>query len=64
MNQISEFQNKYRFLSNFWPISVQFDGILFPSVEHAYQTAKTLDIKEREVTRLGRNKTFYNGMPC
>lgn len=38
---ISEFQGKYRFLSNFWPATVQLDGVNYPSVEHAYQAAKT-----------------------
>lgn len=39
---ISEFQGQYRFLSNFWPAVVQLDGIYYPTVEHAYQAAKTL----------------------
>jgi ribA/ribD-fused uncharacterized protein len=40
---IKEFTGKCRFLSNFylWPIS--HGGILFPSLEHAYQAAKTKD---------------------
>jgi hypothetical protein len=45
---IKEFQHEYRFLSNFWPASVQLQGLWFPTVEHAYQAAKTLDIRERE----------------
>ena len=45
---IKEFQQEYRFLSNFWPVNVQLQGLWFPTVEHAYQAAKTLDIKERE----------------
>lgn len=40
---IKEFQGKYRFLSNFWPAEVDYNGYLFPSVEHAYQAAKTFD---------------------
>lgn len=38
---ISEFQGQYRFLSNFWPAVVILDDIYYPSVEHAYQAAKT-----------------------
>lgn len=45
---IPEFQGEFRFLSNFWPCVIEFEGIKFPSVEHAYQAAKTLDIKERQ----------------
>jgi ribA/ribD-fused uncharacterized protein len=45
---IGEFQGKYRFLSNFWPAEVEFEGIAYPSAEHAYQSAKTLDRGERE----------------
>jgi len=45
--KIASFQGPYRFLSNFWKCSVVYDGIDFISSEHAYQAAKTLDIKER-----------------
>ena len=38
---IFEFQGEYRWLSNFWPAPVTFDGLHFPSVENAYQAAKT-----------------------
>ena len=44
---ISEFQGEFRFLSNFWPCEIELEGIRFPSVEHAYQAAKTLDINTR-----------------
>ena len=47
-NDILEFKGKYRFLSNFWPVVVVYDGQYYPSVEHAYQAAKTLDLSERE----------------
>lgn len=45
--KIAEFQGEYRFLSNFWPAKVVFEGITYPSAEHAYQSAKTLDMDER-----------------
>lgn len=38
---ILEFQGEYRWLSNFWPVMVSLDGVDYPSVEHAYQAAKT-----------------------
>jgi len=41
MNDILEFQGEYRWLSNFWPASVALDGVLYASVENAYQAAKT-----------------------
>lgn len=40
---IDSFQGDYRWLSNFEPCEVCFEGILYPSTEHAYQAAKTLD---------------------
>lgn len=40
---VSGFFGKYRFLSNFTPVQIILDGVLYPSVEHAYQAAKTLD---------------------
>lgn len=45
---IDRFDGEYRFLSNFWPAPIRYDGILYPSVEHAYQAQKTLDIGERK----------------
>jgi len=37
---IQEFQGDHRFLSNFWPTLVCFDGEVYPTAEHAYQAAK------------------------
>lgn len=48
---ITEFQGEYRFLSNFWPAVVELDGFKYPTVEHAYQAAKTLDVDVREAIR-------------
>lgn len=44
---IDAFRGEYRFLSNFWPTSIAFEGVTYPSVEHAYQAAKASD----DVTR-------------
>lgn len=38
---IAEFQGDHRFLSNFWMVPVEVDGITYPSAEHAYQASKT-----------------------
>jgi ribA/ribD-fused uncharacterized protein len=47
LQKIDSFQGQYRFLSNFWPATVEFEGLTYPDVEHAYQSAKTLDMNER-----------------
>jgi N-glycosidase YbiA len=47
-SKITAFQGEYRFLSNFYPATVEFEGITYPTVEHAYQSAKTLDMAERK----------------
>lgn len=44
---INKFDGEYAFLSNFYPSEVQFEGGTFPTVEHAFQAAKTLDEDER-----------------
>ena len=44
---ISLFKNENAWLSNFAPAKVTFDGMEYPSVEHAYQAAKTLDYGQR-----------------
>ena len=37
--------------SNFWKANVMFEGVMYPSTEHAYQAAKTLDLVAREQFR-------------
>ena len=44
---INNFSGKYEFLSNFFMTPVLYEGILFPSSEHAYQAAKTTSTAER-----------------
>lgn len=51
MTRISSFKGDYRFLSNFWMVSVPLENIWYPSVEHAYQAAKTTNPEEREKIR-------------
>lgn len=49
MKFIEQFRGKYYFLSNFYsPAEVEYEGIKYPTTEHAYQAAKTLDIVERQ----------------
>lgn len=54
MQKIESFKEEpYRFLSNFWPAPVVLDTITYPSVEHAYQAAKTLDRMARTPLHTG-----------
>lgn len=47
-----EFRNEFFFLSNFYPADVVFEGIKYPSSEHAFAAAKTLDKYKRiEIAR-------------
>lgn len=46
-NKITTFQDEYRFLSNFYPVIFIYDGLYWPSAEHAYQAAKFPDITSK-----------------
>lgn len=50
---ITAFQGEWRFLSNFWPavVPLALDGKLYPTVEHAYQAAKSDDPVLRKMIR-------------
>lgn len=41
------FDKEHAFLSNFHPVEVKLDGVIYPSVEHAYQAAKSDDLIAR-----------------
>ena len=45
---IDRFQGPMRWLSNFEPCEVHFEGGVYPSSEHAYQAAKFLDPEKRK----------------
>lgn len=45
--RIDRFAGEYRFLSNFYPATVVYEGLTYPDSEHAYQSAKTLDMNQR-----------------
>ena len=65
---INCFDGKYAFLSNFYISPCDLEGILYPTVEHAFQAAKTLDRNERlkiaaaetpgKAKRMGRSVTL------
>jgi ribA/ribD-fused uncharacterized protein len=62
---IDRFEGSFRWLSNFYTCDVPYEGLTYPSAEHAYVAAKTLDeatrvqIREIEtpawVKKFGRN---------
>ena len=41
------FRGEYDFLSNFYKCNVEHEGVIYSSVENAFQAAKTLDLTER-----------------
>lgn len=62
---IDSFFGYYRFLSNFYPVLVEYNGLTYSAIENAYQAAKFDDIElkkkfgeltSREVYKLTRGK--------
>jgi len=51
MKEINSFSNEFAFLSNFYTSEVVLDGSSYPTVEHAYQAAKTFDSVQRNEIR-------------
>ena len=51
--KIDSFTGDYRFLSNFYPAKVTYEGNSYPSTEHAYQAAKTTNASDRAKFREG-----------
>ncbi len=49
---VDRFRGSYAFLSNFYPAKVRLDGEEYPTIEHAYQAAKTQDPLARRVIRI------------
>ena len=48
MEPIKGFFEEYRWLSNFWKADVEFESYIYPTVEHAYQAAKSFDERVRQ----------------
>lgn len=55
MSSINGFLGEYAFLSNFYPAPIHWEGICYPTVEHAFQAAKTNNIAIRQ--RIARAKS-------
>jgi ribA/ribD-fused uncharacterized protein len=47
-NIIKEFKDEYSFLSNFYKSEILYENITYPTAEHAFQAAKTLNQYERK----------------
>jgi len=68
LEPINSFTGEYAFLSNFYPSFIVHEGILYPTVEHAYQASKTYILEEKlqiqglekpgQAKRVGRNVTL------
>ena len=69
MLKIEEFKFSFSWLSNFWFCDVMFEGVKYPTVEHAYQAAKFSDTSAKELIRraetAGKAKKLggVNGLP-
>jgi len=50
-NEISAFRGPHDFLSNFYAADVEFEGAEYPTIEHAFQAAKSLDFAERRAVK-------------
>lgn len=70
-SRITRFSGEHEFLSNFSPSRVEWMGLEVPTIEHAFQLAKTREPAEREkiartptpggAKRLGRRVTLRPG---
>mgnify|MGYP003136930730 CR=1 FL=1 len=47
MLAVHQFKGPFRFLSNFVAAPINYEGQVYPTVEHAYQAAKTTNLHER-----------------
>ena len=52
---ILSFRDEYFFLSNFYPVEIKLDGIVYPNAESAFQAQKTLDVEERRKFSMLKN---------
>ena len=68
MGTINKFNGQYRFLSNFYKCKVVYNGIEYPSSEHAFQAQKVnSDILKIEISKMAEPndaKTYANKLRC
>jgi ribA/ribD-fused uncharacterized protein len=66
---ILKFRGEFFFLSNFYPCKVEYEGVVYPSVENAYQASKTaphrrrefVDISPKEAKKRGKKVPLLQG---
>jgi len=65
---IDRFVGDYRWLSNFWPVEIEYSGLIYRSVESAYVASKTVDQSIRkhiqELPTSGKAKRFGKSIEC
>lgn len=49
MSRITSFSGDYSFLSNFYSSRIEYQGIVYPTLEHAYQAAKTSSLGQKVI---------------
>lgn len=59
---ITDFRGEYAFLSNFYAAPVEMDGAEYPTIEHAFQAAKTMDYAKRRTIREAQSPTTAKRM--
>lgn len=52
---INSFRDDHFFLSNFYPVEIKLDGIVYLNAETAFQAQKTLDVEERRKFSMLKN---------
>lgn len=61
------FRGDYWFLSNFYPAPIRFEGLDYPTSEHAYAAQKARDFADHELIRMcrtpGEAKRFARTVP-
>ena len=69
-NNIKGFFGEFRWLSNFHPVEIEYDELVYPSVEAAYMAQKTTDhnirkqfttLGPKEAKKLGRSIKLRDG---
>ena len=59
---ITSFRNKYFFLSSMYPCKIDFGDITYPSVENAFQAAKTTKLDDKFIiAKLKPSESKYYG---
>jgi len=52
---IRGFRGEYQFMSNFMYVPVEYDGVIYPTNEHAFQAAKFADREYRAVIKAAKS---------